>query len=136
MSKVSIAGIAIDGSTVLIAHRNPTGQMGNRWEFPGGKVEAGESDEEAVVREFQEEFGIKVKVGAQIASASFRHNTDMVQLHAYLIKVPHKGKIFKYRLSEHTEYRWAKIDDIKTLNFVDSDLLIYPEVRKYVLEHC
>ncbi len=133
MAKTSIAGIAVDGDHVLIAHRNPTGQMGGRWEFPGGKVEAGESEHDAVVREFKEEFGIRVKVGKLIASAQFRHNSDTVDLHAYLIKVPHKGKIFKYHLSEHTEYCWIKIDQIKTLNFVDSDLLLYPEVRKFIL---
>ena len=39
--KTSIACIAFDGEKILVAHRNPTGQMGGRWEFPGGKVEPG-----------------------------------------------------------------------------------------------
>ncbi|MBQ5569226.1 MAG: NUDIX domain-containing protein, partial [Treponema sp.] len=52
MAGTSITGIALDGDRVLVAKRNPVGQMGGRWEFPGGKVESGESDAEAVVREF------------------------------------------------------------------------------------
>ena len=66
MSKISIACIAYDGEKILIAHRNPTGQMGGRWEFPGGKVEEGETDESAIVREFREEFGVTVSVNEKI----------------------------------------------------------------------
>jgi len=132
MSKTSIACIAFDGEKILIAHRNPTGQMGNRWEFPGGKVEEGESDQEAIVREFEEEFGVKVEVGEKIAETFFLHNNQQVALHAYEITVPHDGIEKKYVLSEHTEYKWAYPAEIPTLNFVDSDLLIYPDVMKWV----
>ncbi len=131
MSKTSIACIALWKDKVLVAHRNPVGQMGNRWEFPGGKVEEGESDYVAVVREFMEEFGVKVRVGEKITQAEFEHNEKKVQLHAYRIYVPHKGLFFKYRLTEHTEYKWVTFDEIKNLDFVDSDMLLYPEVRKY-----
>ncbi len=133
MAKISVACIAVDGQDVLVAHRNQIGQMGGRWEFPGGKVERDETDEEAVIREFREEFGVRVTVGARVAVSTFEHDGETVQLHAYRIFVPHKGKIIKYHLSEHSEYRWVHVDEIKCLNFVDSDLLIYPEVKKYIL---
>ena len=71
MKKTSIACIAFEGNKVFIAHRNPTGQMGNRWEFPGGKVEEGETDEQSIIREFQEEFGVTVTVNKKIASPIF-----------------------------------------------------------------
>ncbi|MBO4320171.1 MAG: NUDIX domain-containing protein [Treponema sp.] len=133
MSKVSIAGIAHYGRKVLIAHRNPTGQMGGRWEFPGGKVDGEETDQEALIREFQEEFGIDVVAGSLIASAEFYHNGEKVDLHAYTIQVPHRGDENPYVLTEHTEYMWADIDSIQGLDFVDSDKLIYPSVRSFVL---
>lgn len=130
--KTSIACIAFDGEKILIAHRNPVGQMGGRWEFPGGKVEEGESDERAIVREFEEEFGVKVSVGEKIAQTFFMHNGAQVALHAYGITVPHDGNAQKYRLTEHTEYKWAFPAEIPTLNFVDSDMLIYPDVMKWI----
>lgn len=74
MSNVSIACIALWKNKVLVAHRNPVGQMGERWEFPGGKVEDGEDEATGIVREFQEEFGVKVRVGEHIADAEFEHN--------------------------------------------------------------
>ena len=130
--KTSIACIAFDGEKILIAHRNPTGQMGDRWEFPGGKVEEGESDEEAIIREFEEEFGVKVTVGEKIAETFFLHNEKQIALHAYNIQVPHDGIEKKYVLTEHSEYKWAAPAEIPTLNFVDSDLLIYPAVMKWI----
>ncbi|MBQ1661043.1 MAG: NUDIX domain-containing protein [Treponema sp.] len=133
MAKTSVAGIAVNGSKVLIAHRNPTGQMGGRWEFPGGKVDGDESDTEALSREYDEEFGIEINVGKQIASASFEHNGETVNLHAYEIHVPHDGTEKKYELTEHSEYRWADINEIENLNFVDSDMKLYPDVKKFVL---
>ncbi|MBQ0040370.1 MAG: NUDIX domain-containing protein [Treponema sp.] len=132
MSSVSIACIAIENGKVLVAHRNPTGQMGNRWEFPGGKVEDGEDDVVGIIREFQEEFGVEVKVGDHIADAEFEHNGKKRKLHAYRIFVPHDGITEPYVLTEHTEYKWVDIDEIPSLEFVDSDLLIYPEVKLYV----
>ncbi|MBB5225678.1 NUDIX domain-containing protein [Treponema ruminis] len=132
MAKTSIACIAFDGEKILIAHRNPTGQMGDRWEFPGGKVEDGESDQTAIVREFEEEFGVKVSVGEKITETFFMHNGKQIALHAYEIKVPHDGIAQKYVLTEHTEYKWAFPAEIPTLNFVDSDMLIYPDVMKWV----
>lgn len=130
--KTSIACIAFDGERILVARRNPTGQMGDRWEFPGGKVEEGESDEEAIVREFREEFGVSVVVGEKITETFFVHNDAQVALHAYEITVPHDGVAHKYTLTEHTEYKWALPAEIPALSFVDSDMLIYPAVMKWV----
>ncbi len=134
MNKKSIACIAFDGKKVFIAHRNPTGQMGGRWEFPGGKVEAGESDEESVIREFSEEFGVEIQVDKKIAEATFRHKGDDFTLTAYLVHLPHNGMKEKFVLTEHTEYRWAELAEIPTLNFVDSDLLIYPQICKFLAD--
>ena len=128
MSKTSIACLAFNEGKVLIAHRLEIGDMGGRWEFPGGKVEAGESDEAAIVREFQEEFGVTVQVHEKITEAEFEHRGHKIALHAWRITVPHDGISKPYVLTEHSGYKWVFPDEIKNLNFVDSDLLIYPSV--------
>ncbi|MCH5291242.1 MAG: NUDIX domain-containing protein [Treponema sp.] len=132
MAKTSIACIAISGKKVLVAHRNPTGQMGGRWEFPGGKVEPGETDQAAIIREMDEEFGIQVVPGELIAQASFFHNDEEVALHCYRMFVPHDGIQSAYRLTEHSEYRWADVSEIPGLPFVDSDRALYEAVKAYV----
>lgn len=131
MAKTSIACICFKEREVFIALRNPTGAMGNRWEFPGGKVENDESDEVSIVREMQEEFGIDVKVGSFIGEASFKHNGENVALHAYEVFFPHDGVEKRFSLTEHQDYKWVPLSQIPDLEFVDSDLLIYPQVLKY-----
>lgn len=133
--KHSIACIVFDKNRILIAHRNPIGQMGGKWEFPGGKIEEGESHKEAIIREFQEEFGVTVTVGDFITEARFEHNDTSFCLHAYRVNVPHTGEKEAYKLTEHTGYIWTTLDSIRGLNFVDSDLLIYPKVIEYAKNH-
>ena len=58
------AGLVIDGGRVLITQRLADRAMPLKWEFPGGKIEPGESPERALVRELQEEIGVEVRVGA------------------------------------------------------------------------
>lgn len=132
MDKVSIACIAYENNCIFIARRNPTGDMGGRWEFPGGKLEQGESDEQAVIREMKEEFGIDVSVGEKIAEGTFMHRGNTCLLHAYRIMLPHDGRTERFMLTEHTGYDWVEPDVIPSLDFVDSDLFIYPQVVSYI----
>ena len=69
----SIACIDYRDGKIFIAKRQMVGDMGGRWEFPGGKIEDGEDLQTAVVREMQEEFGVTVTVGRKITSGTFTH---------------------------------------------------------------
>ena len=132
--KKSVACVAYLNGKVLIAKRSPKGQMGGRGEFPGGKVEAGETDEDTVVREMQEEFGIKAECRNFICSTVFIHKESEVSLNAYFITVPHDGMSKKYALTEHTEYKWVFIEEVPSFTFVDSDMKIFPDIKKAVLK--
>lgn len=129
---VSIACIILKDDKILIAKRNPVGDMGGRWEFPGGKVENGETDEQSIIREMQEEFGVKVEPKEFITESVFFHNQKENHLHAYKVQIEHDGIEKPYILTEHSEYKWVNPLEIKNLYFVDSDLKIYPEVLKFL----
>ncbi|QTQ12154.1 NUDIX domain-containing protein [Treponema parvum] len=129
----SVACIAYSGEKVLIARRKFGGDMGGRWEFPGGKVEPDETDLCAAVREFKEEFGIDVKIGGYICETEFEHGGKKSVLRAYEVFVPHDGIEKSYALSEHLEYKWADLAEIEKLNFVDSDMKLYPSVKDYIM---
>ncbi|GHT92403.1 DNA mismatch repair protein MutT [Spirochaetia bacterium] len=116
-AKVSVAGIAIEGGKLFIARRKAGGDLGGKWEFPGGKAEEGESDEGALVREYDEEFSVPVKVGPFLGSASFEHRGLVRTLNAYRIQFADTG----FKLAEHTEWRWASIEEIEALDFAPSD---------------
>ncbi len=127
----SIACIDYRDGKIFIAKRQMVGDMGGRWEFPGGKIEEGEDLETAVVREMQEEFGVTVKVGRKITSGTFMHKNKPCTLDVLEVTFPHDGLEKRFELTEHTDYTWADISTIPQLNFVDSDLSIYNDVKKW-----
>jgi 8-oxo-dGTP diphosphatase len=117
----SVAGIAREGDRYFIARRIPGGAMGEKWEFPGGKTEDGESDGEALVREYAEEFAVPVRVGELLGTVSFVHKGRQRMLNAYRIEFLKTG----FRLNEHTEWRWATLEEMERLDFVDSDRKLF-----------
>jgi 8-oxo-dGTP diphosphatase len=124
---VSVAGIAMEGDKLFIAQRLAGGDLGGKWEFPGGKVEEGESDQDAVIREYDEEFSVPVKVGPFLGSVSFEHRLLTHTLNAYRI---HFLKT-DFHLAEHTEWRWASIEEIEKLDFVPSDRKLLLVLKAY-----
>lgn len=126
----SVAGIALEGGRIFVARRKPGGDLGGKWEFPGGKAEEGESDEAALVREFGEEFGLLVSAGPRLAAAVFEHRGAVFDLHAYRVffgKGPPSAA-----LPEHEEWRWAALDEIRAMDFADSDRALLPGLEAYL----
>lgn len=130
--KKSIACIVYDDEKILIAHRNPVGDMGGRWEFPGGKVEPGEDEKDSIAREMMEEFGVVAEAKEKISSIQFEHRGEIFTLDAYLVVFEHNGMEKSFTLSEHTEYKWINASSVPDYEFVDSDLKIYPSVLEFL----
>jgi 8-oxo-dGTP diphosphatase len=126
----SVACIIAAKGCIFIARRLPGGAMGGRWEFPGGKVEAGEDPIAAVHREFREEFASEVTVGALLGTAEFEHRGTRRQLFAYEVLPISKPEDFI--LTEHSEWEWVHPREITRRPFVDSDLLLLDTVMAYV----
>jgi 8-oxo-dGTP diphosphatase len=95
--------------------------MGEKWEFPGGKAEEGESDADALIREYAEEFSVPVRVGKFLGTASFIHKGRQRILNAYSISFLKTN----FSLNEHTEWRWATFEEMEGLDFVDSDRKLF-----------
>lgn len=127
----SIACIDYRDGKIFIAKRKNIGDMGGRWEFPGGKIDNDENFEAAIKREMREEFGAEVKVGEHIASGVFFHKNKECSLDAFEVRFSEDGIKNPFVLTEHTEYKWENIENIPKLSFVDSDLAIYEDVKKW-----
>ncbi|MDR1956503.1 MAG: (deoxy)nucleoside triphosphate pyrophosphohydrolase [Treponema sp.] len=124
----SVAGIALQEGRVFIARRIPGGALGGKWEFPGGKVEAGESDQDALIREYAEELGVSITPGPFLGSACFEHRGVPHVVNAYRVYWGDEA----LTLSEHTEWRWASLAEIQALDFADSDRKLFPGLQPYL----
>jgi A/G-specific adenine glycosylase len=107
------AGVIWRGKRMLIAQRPPHGLLGGLWEFPGGKREPGESLEECLRREVQEELGISVQVGALLASVEHAYTHFRITLNAfdcqYLGGNPH--------CTACTAWKWVTPDELERYAF-------------------
>jgi len=123
----SIAGLARKGEKFLIAKRKPGGALGGKWEFPGGKVEPGETHGEAMIREWDEEFRVTVDPGKFICRGQFTHNGKDFLLSAYEIELFSED----FQLLEHTEIRWEPINTIEKMDVADSDRALFSQIKEY-----
>lgn len=126
----SVACIDYRNGKLLIAKRKHTGDMGGRWEFPGGKIEKGEDFTKAVKREMHEEFNCDCEVFEKLAQGSFMHRNKECTVDAYRVKLGNDGIKVPFTLTEHTETMWIEPAGIEKLNFVDSDLGLWPQIKK------
>ena len=126
----SVACIDYRDGKILIAKRKQTGDMGGRWEFPGGKIEEGEDYIQAIKREMQEEFNCDTDVFEKLAEGSFIHNDKECYVTAFRVKMHNDGITKAFVLTEHTETKWVFPGEITELTFVDSDLSIFPQIKK------
>ena len=111
------AAIIEKDSRILIAKRRKGDTLGGKWEFPGGKIEPGETPEECLKRELKEEFDIETEIGALFISTVFIYYLVPIELLAY--KVKHISGDFK--INEHDEIAWVSAQDLDSYNLVRAD---------------
>ncbi|MDR2142743.1 MAG: NUDIX domain-containing protein [Treponema sp.] len=124
----SVAGVAVKGDKLFVARRRPGGDLGGKWEFPGGKARPGESHADTLKREYLEELSVPVEAGEKIGEAEFVHGNTRFFLSALLVTLQSED----FSLKEHSEYRWVTVEELERLDFADSDRLIFPAIRKLI----
>jgi A/G-specific adenine glycosylase len=98
--------------------------LGGLWEFPGGKIEPGETHEEALARELKEEMGIDIEVGDRIVSVDHAYSHFSITLHVYSCK--HVGG--EPQALDHSEVRWVRREDFDQYAFPAADLKFFDKL--------
>jgi 8-oxo-dGTP diphosphatase len=117
------AVIVLDGR-VLACERSAPAEVAGRWEFPGGKVEPGESDAEALARECVEELGVRVEVGARVGpDVPLAHGRAVLRVFALTLLNGDRP-----RALEHAAIRWLGVDELDSVPWLPADRPIVAEL--------
>jgi 8-oxo-dGTP diphosphatase len=115
--KKVIAGVITKDDTFLLAQRAKKDALYGKWEFPGGKMEDGETAEECLKRELFEEFNIKADIGAYLCSSYFTHQGNEVEMQAFIVP-SFSGNII---LNEHQQIKWVTKKELLNFDVPDPD---------------
>lgn len=103
---------------ILCAQRGAAGTLPNMWEFPGGKVEAGESPREAIIREIAEELRCRVTVGEKVTATTHEYEFGIVRLTTFACELLEGTP----QLTEHAAVRWLSPEELVQLEWAPADI--------------
>lgn len=124
MKTINVVAAVIMKEGKVFATQRGYGEFKDGWEFPGGKVEAGESPEEALCREIREELEVEVNVGALIDTIEYDYPAFHLSMKCYACTIaggsPH--------LLEHEAARWLSADQLDSVAWLPADITLIPKI--------
>ena len=115
-----VAAVITKDDKYFVAQRKDSGELARKWEFPGGKLEVGETKEAALAREIKEEFNVNIKVGDFITTVNHEYNGFIITLHAYYATYI-SGE---FNANEHLDTKFLTKEEMKDYEFAAADLPI------------
>ncbi|MDN6411054.1 MAG: (deoxy)nucleoside triphosphate pyrophosphohydrolase [Yaniella sp.] len=123
-----VGAVVAEGGRILSAQRSESMSLSGMWEFPGGKIESGETSREALVREMQEELLCTVEIGDQVESTRYEYDFGFVTLTTfYATLIDGEPK-----LTEHSEIRWIDAAELDSVEWAPADV---PAVEKIMTDY-
>ena len=127
--RISVVGaVLIRDGAVLAAQRSPSMSLPGKWEFPGGKIEPGESPHEALVREIREELLCGISAGGLVDTTTHEYEFGVVTLTTYHAAIVDGEP----RLTEHAYLRWVPFTELQLLDWAPADI---PAVNRIIRDH-
>ncbi len=120
------AAIIEQNGLILAARRKPGCHLAGFWEYPGGKLEANETNEECLARELWEEFGIKCAVLNYFGESIYDYKTKIIRLLAY--RVQHLSGTFQCR--DHDQILWLPVEELMSLSWAPADIPLVEQLQE------
>lgn len=125
MTLIVTCAIIENTDTVLVVQRSSTMSLPLKWEFPGGKIENGETEEECIIREIKEELNLEIEVSKRLCHSIFHYPNFSIELIPFLA-IQIGGQIM---LNEHADYKYLEKNELLNLVWAEADI---PIVKEYL----
>ncbi|MBQ2380793.1 MAG: (deoxy)nucleoside triphosphate pyrophosphohydrolase [Akkermansia sp.] len=123
-----VAALIIDAAGRVLATQCPATKHDGGWEFPGGKMEPGESMQAALTREIREELSLHIEAGELLYTVVSDYPAYRVKLHCLVCRIL-DGTL---TLHEHVAARWLAVDELNSVAWLPADEELLPILRKYM----
>ena len=122
------AALLKHNNKILIAQRTNAGRFANKWEFPGGKIDPGETPQEALMRELQEELGIKTTIGPLYSDTIYPYEYGEIRQFTYWVEWSNlPADILLY---EHQAIAWVTPAEMAQYDFAGADYAVVKKLQK------
>lgn len=128
INKIVVCGVIVKDGKVLCLKRGDMGDFPNKWEFPGGKVEGNETNEEALKRELFEELNVNINVDGLIDVINHQYENFSVTLYFYLCELINDS----FTLNVHSDSKWIEFDELSNIDFLDANYKVSDKVKKII----
>ena len=122
-----VAAVIVDGERVFATQRG-YGAQKDGWEFPGGKIEPGETPEQALIREIWEELDTEISVGEKLAQVEYDYPDFHLSMACYRCAVV-RGRL---TLLEHEAARWLRPDELDAVDWLPADRIVVEALKKQI----
>lgn len=126
MRQIEVVAAIIVKDHKVFATQRGYGEWKDFWEFPGGKIDAGETPEEALRREIKEELDTEIAVGELFTTINYDYPTFHITMHCYLCTIEN-GSL---TLLEHEAAKWLSLEQLYSVTWLPADLLVIAELQK------
>lgn len=125
MIDVSCAIIADQNGKILVTQRSASMSLPLKWEFPGGKVELGETAAESLIREMKEELELRIEIIQQLSPNTHQYGSKVIRLIPFICRIT-DGVI---SLKEHIAYQWLNPNELLDLDWAEADVAVVEELQ-------
>ena len=125
MKKIEVVAAVIRKEDKIFATQRGYGEWQDWWEFPGGKMEPGETPEEALKREIHEELSTEISVDAFLCTVEYGYPKFHLTMHCYLCSLLSEA----LHLNEHEAARWLSMDELNSVKWLPADVLVVNAIK-------
>jgi 8-oxo-dGTP diphosphatase len=118
MKRIEVVACIIKSGEKIFATERGYGEFKGFWEFPGGKIEANETREQALVRELKEELAVEIKVENFLCTINYDYPSFHLTMHCFYCSII-KGEL---TLLEHQSAKWLKVNELDSVKWLPADI--------------